>query len=141
MKLTLRLFMVVLFAAGCLVHAAAQTSKPVGPPCSLHRQAGDWGFLATGKRAGVDNMATGTYHLNNDGTSSSHLFSNSGSAFLEFDRVGNTTITEDCIVTQTWDDGGPAAKCVVVDDGNEMWCIYEQPAFTQVTLKRIHTRN
>lgn len=141
MKLAILLFMVVLFAASSLIHAAAQTSKPVGPPCSLNRQAGDWGFLASAKTAGVDSMATGTYHLNKDGTSSAHLFINDGTNFFELDRTGKTTVAADCTTTQTWDDGGPAAKCVVVDDGNEMWCIYEQPAFSQVTLKRIHTRN
>jgi hypothetical protein len=141
MKLAIRFLALVAIAALCIAQAAAQNSKPAGPPCSLDRQAGDWAFEDSGTTAGSDYMATGTYHLNNDGTSSAHIWLNNGSAFLEFDRFGNTTIKEDCTLTQTWNDGGPLAKCVILDDGNEIWCLYDQPAYDRTTLKRIHTRN
>jgi hypothetical protein len=121
---------------------AAQTSKPSGPPCSVDRLAGDWAALSLGLFGQSDSISTGTFHLNKDGTSSAHIWINvGGSSFFELDRFGNTTVNEDCTMTQTWNDGGPLAKCVILDDGNEMWCIYDQPAFIRVTLKRIHTRN
>lgn len=121
--------------------ASAQNAKHQGPACRVDRLAGDWGFVNAGKIGGVDINGTGTFHLYKDGTSSAHLFLNSGGSFLDIDRTGNTTIKDDCTLTQTWNDGGPAAHCVVVDDGNEMWCMYEPPTFAQVTLKRIHTRD
>ncbi len=121
--------------------AFAQNPIGHGPPCSLDRLAGEWGFVNIGKIGSVDVNGTGTFHLNNDGTSSSHLFANKGNSYVDFERFGITTINDDCMLTQTWNDGGPAAHCVVVDDGNEIWCIYEQTPASQVTLKRIHTRN
>lgn len=119
----------------------AQNPHHHGPACSLDRLAGDWGFVSAGKNAGGDLNATGIFHLNRDGTSSAHLFANTGTSFVDFERFGITTVNDDCTTTQTWNDGGPAAHCVIVDDGNEMWCMYEPPVFSLVTLKRIHTRD
>ena len=141
MKLSLQFLIVILLAAPCVGQVAAQKSKPAGPPCSLDRQAGDWAAISLGKTNGADNMAVATYHLNKDGTSSAHIWANTGTVSVEFDRVGNTAVNENCTLVQTWNDGGPAAHCVIFDDGNEMWCIYDQPAFNQTNLKRIHTRN
>ncbi len=112
------------------------------PSCSIDKLAGDWAFQTTGKNGASDVIGTGTFRLNKDGTSSSHLWINiGGTTFLEFDRFGNTTMGENCTLTQTWDGGGPLAKCVILDDGNEMWCVYDQPAFSRVDLRRMHTRH
>jgi hypothetical protein len=119
-------------------HALAQNQ---GPPCNLDRLAGDWGFVTSYTTAGVPATATGTVHLTKDGISSAHLLANMGGTFFEFDRYGNLAVNADCTTTTTWNDGGASAHCVVVDDGNEMWCIYEGPDQSVVTLKRIHTRN
>jgi len=119
----------------------AENPKHQGPACSVDKLAGDWGFTASGKNAGGDFNSAGTFHLDRDGTSSAHLFANVGGSFVDFERFGITTVNDDCTLLQTWNDGGPAAHCVVVDDGNEMLCMYEPPTFSLVTLKRIHTRH
>ena len=85
-----------IFSSGGVPQALAQHQ---GPPCSLDRLAGDWGFISTGKSAGVDFNSTGTFHLNKDGTSSAHLFANMGSSFLDFERFGITTVNDDCTLT------------------------------------------
>ncbi len=128
-------------ALAVLAGAPQALAQPQGPPCSLDRLAGDWGFINIGQMGGVDVNGTGTYRLNKDGTSSGHLFANMGGSYFEFYRYGTTTVNDECMLTQTWNDGGTAAHCVVVDDGNEMWCIYEGTPASHVTLKRIHTRN
>ena len=112
-----------------------------GPPCTLDRLAGDWGAVTSFKTADAETNAVATFRLNKDGTSSAHLFSNTNGSYFEFDRYGMTIVNGDCTITQSWNDGGSSAHCVVVDDGNEMWCMYEGPVLSLVTLKRIHTRN
>jgi hypothetical protein len=94
-----------------------------------------------GKIGGVEINAVGTVQINKDGTVSAHLLSNMGGTYIEFDRVGTSTVNFDCTTTGTWNDGGTAYHCVVVDDGNEMWCIYEEMPAITVTLRRMHTRN
>ena len=131
----------VLILLTMVVLASASPALAQGPPCSLDRLAGDWGFLNTGQIGGLDVNGTGTYRLNKDGTSSSHLFVNRGSSYLDFKRFGTTTVDSECMLTQTWNDGGSPAHCVVIDDGNQMWCIYEGTPASHVTLKRIHSRN
>lgn len=140
MKLkTLFALAIIFLVLGLGIQAAGQAAK-VG--CSLEKTAGDWAAQSGGKFNGADAMLIGTYHLNKDGTSSTHVFLNvDGTVFLELNRVGTATMGEDCILTQTWEDGGPLAKCVVLDDANEIWCAYDQPGFSNVTLKRIHRRD
>ena len=130
-----------LLALVFLAGTAAALAQQQGPPCSLDRLAGDWGFVNTGQIGGVDVNGTGTFHLNKDGTGTAHLFANRGGTYVEFYRVGITTVNPDCTSSGTWNDGGPAYHCVAVDDGNEQWCIYEETPGSFVTLKRIHTRN
>lgn len=133
--------LVAILALVILASAPPAFAQQQGPPCSLDRLAGDWGFVNSGQIGGVDVNATGTFHLNTDGTTSTHLFANRGGSYVEFNRYGTITLSADCTNTGNWDDGGPAYHCVAVDDGNEMWCIYEQTSGAYVTLKRIHTRN
>ena len=130
-----------LLALALLAVTPKAVAQKQGPPCSLDRLAGDWGFVNLGKIGGIEVNGTGTFHLNKDGTGSTHMFTNRGSNFVEIERFGNTTVNDDCTSTGTWNDGGPAYHCVAVDDGNEMWCIYEGTPAITVTLKRIHTRN
>lgn len=133
--------LLTLLALVFLTGASKALAQQPGPPCSLDRLSGDWGFVNTGQIGGADANGTGTLHLNKDGTNSAHLFVNMGGGYFEFDRYGFTTVNPDCTTTGNWNDGGPAYHCVAVDDGNEMWCIYEQTPASFVTLKRIHTRN
>lgn len=140
MKLTtLIVVMVLIVLCGARLQANAQAPKS---SCSLEKTAGDWAFQGSGKLGGVDAINVGTYHLNKDGTSSSHLIVNfAGATLVEFDGTGNTTVADNCILTQTWDNGAPLSKCVVLDDSNEIWCVYDQPYFFSVNLKRIHRRD
>ena len=122
----------------------AANAQAVKPTCSIEKTAGDWAFQGSGKLVdGSDALNTGTFHLDKDGTSSSHLMFNIGGLlFLEFDATGKTTVADNCILTQTWDDGvTPMSKCVVLDDSNEIWCVYDKPMFFKVELKRIHRRD
>ena len=141
MKLrTLLILSVVFSLLGFGLLAGAQTAKP---SCSLEKAAGDWAFQGSGKLVdGSDALTTGTYHLDKDGTSSSHLISNiSGVLFVEFDATGKTTVAENCLLTQTWDDGvTPLSRCVVFNNSNEIWYVYDKPMFFKVELKRIHPR-
>ena len=107
----------------------------------INKLAGDWGFVNTGQIGGRDANGVGTVHLDKDGTSSAHLFVNMGGSFFEFDRYGVMTVNPECTTTGSWIDGGPAYHCVAVNNGNEMWCIYEQTPASYVTLKRIRTRD
>ena len=131
---------VVIFTIGFALQANAQTAKP---SCSVEKTAGDWAFQGSGKLAdGSDALTTGTYHLDKDGTSSSHLISSIGGVLLvEFDATGKTTVEENCLLTQIWDDGvTPLSRCVVFNNNNEIWCVYDKPMFFKVELKRIHPR-
>jgi hypothetical protein len=139
MKLkTLFILSLVIFVIGFGIQASGQTAKAT---CSVDKTAGDWAFKGSGQLFGAPAMNAGTFHLNKDGTSNSHLFVNVSGTFMEFDATGKTTVAEDCTLGQTWDDGAtPPAKCVVLDDSNEIWCVYTAPYFFDVTLKRIHRR-
>ncbi len=141
MKLkTLLILSVVILVIGFGIQASGQTPKAA---CSVEKTAGDWAFQGSGKLVdGSDALTTGTYHLDKDGTSSSHLISNvAGVVFVEFDATGKTTVTDNCLLTQTWDDGvTPLSRCVVFNNNNEIWCVYDKPMFFKVELKRIHPR-
>ena len=119
---------------------ATAASRPVHP-CSIATIVGDWAARQqNGKTAdGQDLAAVGTFHLNRDGTSTTHGWYNVGGVFFgEFSRVGTTTVNADCTGTQTWNDGGPTAKTVVLRGGREIWAIYDQPGSGVVILKRIN---
>ena len=141
MKLkTLFILSVVIFVIGFGIQASGQTARAA---CSLEKTAGDWAFQGSGKLVdGSDALNTGTIHIGKDGISVAHLMLNvSGAMFLEFDATGKTAVAENCILTQTWDDGvTPLAKCVVFNNSNEIWCVYDKPTFFKVELKRIHPR-
>ena len=124
-----------------LAGAPQAVAQHQGPPCSLDRLAGEWGAVNIGKIGGVEVNAVATVHINKDGTNSAHLLANRGSTYVDFERFGIITVNDDCTTMGIWNDGGPAYHCVTVDDGNEMWCIYEETPGITVTLKRIHTRN
>ncbi len=117
---------------------AASPAKDSGRPCSVAMVAGDWAARFSGQDANGEAMGIGTFHLNEDGTSSAHLWINmNGTTFLEVTRTGTTIVNADCTATQSWDDGGPIAKSVILRNGREMWATYDQPAFANVILKRI----
>ena len=82
--------------------------------------------------------ATSTVRVNRDGTTTAHLFANMGGSNVEFYRYGTAAANDDCTTKQSWNDAGSPAHCVVVDDGNEIWCMYEGSTLSTVTLKRIH---
>jgi hypothetical protein len=117
---------------------AAAVSGPV-PPCSISTLAGDWAFRMTGETGtGVVKSGIGTFHADKDGTVSTHGWVNvGGTMFMEFSRTGTATVDADCTGTQVWDDGGPAAKTVILENGRETWATYDQPGSATVILKRI----
>jgi hypothetical protein len=117
---------------------AAAVSGPV-PPCSIATLAGDWAFRMTGETGtGVVKSGIGTFHADKDGTVSTHGWVNvGGTMFMEFSRTGTATVDADCTGTQVWDDGGPSAKIVILENGREIWASYDQPGSATVILKRI----
>ncbi|OLB26686.1 MAG: hypothetical protein AUH13_26205 [Acidobacteria bacterium 13_2_20CM_58_27] len=122
--------------APVVVEAAAPDSS--ARPCSVASIAGDWAFLTRAKTSGgVDGAGTGIFHLEKDGSSNFHGWSNVGGVFSEPSATGITTVEADCTGTQAWDSGGPTAKFVILRSGREIWAIYDGPNVVTVTLKRI----
>ena len=117
---------------------AAAVSRPV-PPCSISTIAGEWAFRSTGKTPdGQDVAGVGTFHLANDGTSSSHGWTNVGGVFFfESSFTGTTTVDADCTGTQVWEGAPSPAKLVILRKGREIWAVYDVPQFFTVILKRI----
>lgn len=131
------------YATGPSSPPAAEANAASSPvhPCSVATIAGDWAARQqNGKTAdGQDLAAVATFHVNKDGTSSTHGWVNiGGTAFFEARRTGTTTVDADCTGTQAWNDGGPIAKIVILRGGREIWAIYDQPGSAIVILKRIN---
>ena len=129
------------YAVGRGTPAAVEAEADVHSPrrCSISTIAGEWAFRTTGKTPdGLDVAGVGTYHLDNDGKSSAHGWTNVGGAsFSEGSLAGTATVDADCTGTQVWEGFPAPAKVVILRQGREIWAVYDAPLFLTVVLKRI----
>lgn len=118
--------------------ALAENHDHDGPRCSLATMAGDWAFRGSGTVPLGDMINVGTLHADKDGTVTTHGWRNiGGTVFAEFTQTGTATVEPDCTGTQTWVGSPNIAKFVILDNGNEIWAVYDVPLLYTVILRRI----
>jgi hypothetical protein len=120
-----------------LVATALCAASQESPPCSLLNVAGDWAFRNNGTTPSGDFNGVGEIHIAKDGTINGTGWITVGGVFsTEIAPVGTIAVNANCTSTGTFG-GTETYHCVIFANRTKMWCLYEAPTDTTVTLERI----